>query len=152
MDLQGIAETVKRLRCHPSRIPYFLSTETAGASGVALDALAGFNTAADNWDMALTSATSLPTTTTFTVMRWGSAARDASIQTSDGAKQLVLPIDLTQGTNCGTGANQCGNGKYVVKSVTAHPWSGTSNFKTSTPDRTASTFVGERPEEAGVQL
>jgi len=95
--------------------------------------------------MAFTEATGLPTTTTFTVMRWGGTARDASIKTIGNVPKLVLPIELSDSFMCGDeGTSQCGNGKYLVKSVTAHPWTGTGSLP-STPDRTAFTFVGESP-------
>lgn len=108
-----------------------------------------FNTPADNWNMAIVAVGSLPTTDTFTVMRWGGTNRVAYTDPADVTK-LVLPIDLSKSSKCGAAQNsQCGNGKYVVKQVKAFPWSNGGSYVSTgaavalaTP-RTAFTFVGE---------
>lgn len=108
--------------------------------GTASDALTGFNTAADNWDMAL-AAESAPTEAEFTVPR--------TAATLDGTK-LVLTVDLSQAACRASGTTACGDGKYVVKQVKAWPWFDSNKYsdeaagaKTSGAARTAYTFVGE---------
>lgn len=61
---------------------------------------------------------------TFTIWRWALPGISGSVaSTTPGS--LVLPIDLST-TNCyqdGSGADvKCGDGKYVVRQVTAHRW------------------------------
>lgn len=106
----------------------------AAANGVT--PVIGQGTIADNWDMTLATE-SAPTTTEFMVPR--------TAATFDSSNKLVLTVDLSQ-ADCRTGgsadANKCGDGKYLVKSVTAYPWSG-SGTSTSTPDRKQFTFVGK---------
>jgi len=101
--------------------------------------------------MAIVAVAALPHTDTFTIMRWGGTNR---VVKEEGGK-LVLPIDLSKSSSCGAaGTSPCGNGKYVVKKVTAHRWlngglytSDVTGRKDSAP-RTAFTFVGE-PVRAG---
>lgn len=77
---------------------------------------------ADNWDIELEATTDPlnPATTKFIVLR-------SAATLNSGNTKLELPINLPL-ANCrdtGTAAErQCGRGKYLVKSVTAHPWSG----------------------------
>lgn len=107
----------------------------------------------------------LPTAATaFTIMRWsgwgGVTGVNSAVDDSDPNK-LVLPIDLSQAACRKDGSNNdvpCDNGKYLVKSVTAHRWlngggfrSGTDpgSTKTSAGPRTQFTFVGECGQTSG---
>lgn len=108
--------------------------------GTTSDHLTGFNTAADNWNMALAVDTT-PATNTFVVPR--------SAAPTDGTK-LKMTIDLSQANCRDTGTQTCGDGKYVVKQVTAWPWFPTTAYtggidgsKTAGSAREAYTFVGK---------
>ena len=73
----------------------------------------------------------LPTTSTFTIMRWGGGwggtNRVAQFDNSDGTRKLLLPVDLSQATCNG---DRCLRGKFLVTAVTAHPWHADSAYPT----------------------
>lgn len=102
--------------------------------------------------MAFEAVGALPAHTTFTVMRWGGTNRVARLEGSGENLKLVLPIDLSKGTNCGAVANSpCGRGKYLVTSVTAYRWTTGGSFTSDSAGTKPSTarinppytFVGE---------
>ncbi len=69
----------------------------------------------------------------------------------NGAK-LELPVNLAQAncyTTIGSVEVPCGDGKYLVKSVTAHPWSGSGT--SSVGAMTDFFFVGEQASCWAVQ-
>lgn len=107
---------------------------------------------AANLNMAFEAVGALPAHTTFTVMRWGGTNRVARLEGSGENLKLVLPIDLSKGTNCGAVANSpCGRGKYLVTSVTAYRWTTGGSFTSDSAGTKPSTarinppytFVGE---------
>ncbi len=130
-------------------MPPLCAAGTTG--GVTPEGYPGALDATTNLNMAFEAVGALPTATTFTVMRWGGTNRVAQVTGSGATRKLVLPIDLSTSSKCGATQNsQCGDGKYLVKRVTAHRWvtggsftSDTAGTKTST-DRTQFTFVGEQ--------
>lgn len=91
--------------------------------------LTGFNTADTNFDMRFEAVSPLPTTNTFTIMRWsggwGGTNRVAQFDNSDGTRKLLLPVDLSQ-ANCN--GDRCLRGKFLVTAVTAHPWHANSAY------------------------
>lgn len=106
----------------------------------------------DDWDMTLQALTPAPTTTSFIVPRWGgSAGLVANVQGSGAGAKLVLPVDLSQAVCRTENSNPvpCGDGKYLVKSVTAMPWHDSSEYTPPATGAKASsahtlfTFIGE---------
>lgn len=93
---------------------------------------------ADNWDMAL------GTPTKFIVQRSAGALKEDTTK-------LELPVNLALAKcyNDGTQDVPCGDGKYLVKSVTAHPWSGSGT--SSVGAMTDFFFVGEQASCWAVQ-
>lgn len=81
--------------------------------------------------MRLEAVSPLPTTSTFTIMRWGGGwggtNRVAQFDNSDGTRKLLLPVDLSQATCNG---DRCLRGKFLVTAVTAHPWHADSAYPT----------------------